>query len=248
MSKVTSCSERPGGITVTTSWDDGHVLDYRIGRLLEAYDLAGTFYVAPESAQLRPAERLGERGLRFLAEQFEIGGHTLSHRRLTELSPVEARHEVVAGKAALEKIVSEPLTSFAYPWGAFRPSDVEAVGAAGFRIGRTVRRFCITAPRAPLECGTTVHAYRHLVDTARLAADDEISYRDRVRFMTDWSALAIHLFDRVLETGDVFHLWGHSWEIDRFGDWDRLERVLEYIARRPGVRYVTNACLAADPS
>ena len=43
-----------------------------------------------------------------------------------------------------------------------------------------------------------------------------------------------------LEQGGVYHLWGHSWEVDARGDWGRLERVLGYIAGRPQVAYVAN--------
>ena len=47
-------------------------------------------------------------------------------------------------------------------------------------------------------------------------------------------------FDEMLKSGGVFHLWGHSWEIDQHKDWQRLEHVLQHIANREGVRYVTN--------
>ena len=47
-------------------------------------------------------------------------------------------------------------------------------------------------------------------------------------------------FDRCLDRGGVFHLWGHSWEIDARDDWRRLDRVLAYISGHPGVRYIRN--------
>ena len=34
---------------ITTSWDDGHPLDFRIAELLSEYRLRGTFYVPMES-------------------------------------------------------------------------------------------------------------------------------------------------------------------------------------------------------
>ena len=48
-----------------------------------------------------------------------------------------------------------------------------------------------------------------------------------------------------LRQGGTYHLWGHSWEVDARGDWQRLERVLEYVSRRHGVAYVANGALAA---
>ena len=38
-----------GAVFVTTSWDDGHVLDHKVANLLESYDLPGTFYVATQN-------------------------------------------------------------------------------------------------------------------------------------------------------------------------------------------------------
>jgi len=48
------------------------------------------------------------------------------------------------------------------------------------------------------------------------------------------------MFDKVMEDGGIFHLWGHSWEVDGHGDWEKLEDVLRYISRKKGVRYVVN--------
>ena len=55
----------------------------------------------------------------------------------------------------------------------------------------------------------------------------------------------MRLFDRVLNMGGVFHLWGHSWEISQHNQWAALERVLAYVAHRPGVRYLTNGAIPA---
>ncbi|CAO5181932.1 Polysaccharide deacetylase [Frankia sp. AiPs1] len=227
-------------VWVTTSWDDGHLLDHRVARLLAAYDLPGTFYVAPRSADIAPELRLGDRGVQELAERFELGGHTLTHRRLPEMSADEGRAEVVAGKDTLEQLIGAEITSFAYPWGAHGPDDLETVAAAGFTYARTVHRFDTTLPAHPLAARTTVHAYRHLSDLPRLAIRAEVTPRRRARLMAEWDALAIHLFDEVARTGGAYHLWGHSWEIDRFRSWKRLERVFEYISRRKDVRYVNN--------
>ena len=38
------------------------------------------------------------------------------------------------------------------------------------------------------------------------------------------------MLERTLREGGVFHLWGHSWEIEREHQWDRLEELLALIA------------------
>ncbi len=35
-----------------------------------------------------------------------------------------------------------------------------------------------------------------------------------------WRELACALFDHSLAHGGVWHLWGHSWEVERYGAWD----------------------------
>jgi peptidoglycan/xylan/chitin deacetylase (PgdA/CDA1 family) len=224
-------------LVVTTSWDDGHVLDLRIAQLLERYGLTGTFYIAPESIELQPRQRLTQHDVRSLATRFEVGGHTSTHRRLPSLSLPEASLDIRQGKEQLEQTIGSAIRSFAYPGGEYDERHVEVVRDAGFVFARTVRRYITTAPRDPLEAGTTVHAYRHWRDVAVLAR------RARPRQLWNWDDLAIALFDQTLTTGGVFHLWGHGWEIDVRRDWKRLERVLDHTGGRPGVSYLPNGAL-----
>ncbi|WP_327066257.1 polysaccharide deacetylase family protein [Kitasatospora sp. NBC_01302] len=229
----------PPHVTVTTSWDDGHTLDPRLAALLERYRLPGTFYIAPRNREFTPAQRLSAAGIGELAERFEIGGHTLTHQRLPQLTDAAAAEEIRGGRAELEDIIGEPVTSFCYPRGEYTPGQVKLVEQAGFTLARTVRRSSLR-PGPALELDTTVNAYAHRVDAPlalRLAGGRP--WR-AARLFLAWDELAVHWFDRCLREGGVFHLWGHSWEVDARGDWARLERVLAHIADRPQVAYRTN--------
>src|SRR5664280_1352236 len=139
-----------GNVRITTSWDDGHVLDHKVANLLDTYDLPGTFYVAPRNVELRPRDRIGPRGARSLGERFEIGAHTRSHLRLPALSLAAAREEVVSGKAELEDILGQAVRSFCYPGGAYRPEHVALAREAGFTVARTVTHYA-TSASPPLE-------------------------------------------------------------------------------------------------
>ncbi|GAB7548894.1 hypothetical protein CS8_085910 [Cupriavidus sp. 8B] len=47
---------------------------------------------------------------------------------------------------------------------------------------------------------------------------------------------------RVAMTGGIFHLWGHSWELDSFGGWQVLEDFLRFGADYfPKENRVTNS-------
>lgn len=232
------------GLVVTTSWDDGHVQDVGLAELLEAAGVCGTFYVAPRSLEIDAGHRLSSAQVCDLSSRFEIGGHTLTHRRLPTLEPQAAQREIVDGKRELEDTIGAALQSFCYPGGEYDASHVEMVRAAGFRVARTVERFVTTAPTDLLRLGTAVHAYRHLVDVPMRHR----RLRDPRRALScwrNWDDLAIALFDQTRALGGVYHLWGHSWEVRARGDWGRLERVLRHIGRQPGVSYVTNGQLAS---
>jgi len=230
---------------VTTSWDDGHRLDPRLAALLDKYRLPGTFYIAPHNIEFDPADRLPPAGIRELAECFEIGGHTRSHQRLPQLPDAEAREEIRAGREELEDIVQRPVTSFCYPRGEYTPAHVRMAGELGFTLARTVRRSTLD-PGDPLRSATTVNAYAHRVDGPLALRLARLRPGRAARLYLRWDELAVRWFELCLRRGGVFHLWGHSWEVDARGDWHRLERVLAHISGRADVDYVPNSALAAQ--
>jgi peptidoglycan/xylan/chitin deacetylase (PgdA/CDA1 family) len=227
-------------VIITMSWDDGHVLDQRMADLLHTYGLKGTFYVAPRNEELPKWVRLRDRELCNLAAEFEIGGHTLSHVNLTKTPDREAAREINEGKDALEQVIGSSIRSFCYPYGAYDKRHPSMARSAGFSYARTIRRYITSAVLRPMEANTTVHACRHLCDLPAMLRLANGSAVRANRFYRNWDVLAMALFDEVLSAGGVYHLWGHSWEIERNRDWDRLERVLEYIGRRPRAQYVSN--------
>ncbi|MFJ3640251.1 polysaccharide deacetylase family protein [Streptomyces sp. NPDC090108] len=231
-------------VVVTTSWDDGHRLDPRLADLLDEHGVAATFYIAPRNIEFDAADLLPPSGVRELADRgFEIGGHTLSHQRLPLIPDAAAREEIEAGKSALEDITGGAVTSFCYPRGEYRPVHVRQAAQAGFTFARTVVRGSLGSGR-PMEAATTVNAYAHRVDVPlvlRMAAGHPVK---AARLYLNWEELAIHWFELCRREGGVYHLWGHSWEIDERGDWDRLKRVLAHIGGRADVRYVTNGQLS----
>jgi peptidoglycan/xylan/chitin deacetylase (PgdA/CDA1 family) len=226
-------------VVVTTSWDDGHELDTRLAELLRANDIPGTFYIASDNVEIEPRKRLSDDALRDIAADFEVGGHTMRHLPLTELSDADAREEMRAGKEKLEDVTGRPVTSFCYPLGQYRPVHVRLAGEVGFAVARTVRRSSLEMASA-LEMVTTVNAYQHLVDGPLALRLSRLRPWQAAKYYFNWDELAMRWFDLCLADGGVYHLWGHSWEVDARGDWARLTRVLEYISGRPGVRYVTN--------
>jgi peptidoglycan-N-acetylglucosamine deacetylase len=234
-------------VTVTTSWDDGHELDARLADVLNQLGFAATFYISPLSWEIPPRQRLSAPALREIAKGFEIGSHTLTHPRLTKLSAADAAREIQQGKDAAEQAVGLPVTSFCYPYGAYRAEHIDLVRAAGFRVGRTTRRFHTDGPADPLQLATTTHAARYKADVLLIARNSlSAGVGQAIKNWHNWDVMARHLFDQARAAGGVYHLWGHSWEIERHQDWARLRSLLEYIAGHDGIRFVTNGELERD--
>ncbi|WP_060583518.1 glycosyltransferase [Aeromonas schubertii] len=63
----------------------------------------------------------------------EIGGHTLTHPRLSQLSSDQQAHEIGENKRQLEALLGHPLLSFAYPYGDLNEGAKAQAIAAGYR-------------------------------------------------------------------------------------------------------------------
>lgn len=220
-------------LIVTTSWDDGSKLDLKLAELLERYDIKGTFYI-PKSYLDNP---LGKNEIRMLDKMHEIGSHTLSHVVLTVVSLEEARRQIDGSKRYLEELLGHRIYVLCYPKGCYSKDIKEVVRDCGFIAGRTCEHGSFDLPEDPYQWQITLHASNGSpLMSFRIWRRSGIP----VSSLLDWERRAKLLFDLALEKGGVYHLWGHSWELERKNEWDKLERVLEYLSHRDGVRYMTN--------
>ncbi|MGB9620052.1 MAG: polysaccharide deacetylase family protein [Armatimonadota bacterium] len=64
---------------------------------------------------------------------FEIGSHTMTHPRLTELSDADLNRELSDSKHVLEDLIGREVVAFSYPYGAYDYRVLAAVEAAGYR-------------------------------------------------------------------------------------------------------------------
>jgi glycosyltransferase involved in cell wall biosynthesis/peptidoglycan/xylan/chitin deacetylase (PgdA/CDA1 family) len=231
-------------VIVTTSWDDGHRLDLKLASLLKKYGIKATFYISPESREFPKAQRLTEADIRGLAKDFEIGAHTLTHPHLDRLDKADARREIVGSKKTLEKIIGQSVTSFCYPYGDYSAETKRLVREAGFHRARTVTRF-VTRSVDSFALGTSVDTFDHrkdgLMSVLRLCGRRPW----RVFRLRRWDNLAKEMFAQARQRGEVFHLWGHSHEIEAHHDWERLEALFQWLKEQPDVVFVSNADVPA---
>ena len=81
-------------LIVTTSWDDGSILDLKLGELLTKYGI-GIFYIPNYSNRVTTLQK---NEIRELASVHEIGAHSITHPHLTMIPQSEAKTEIEGSK------------------------------------------------------------------------------------------------------------------------------------------------------
>lgn len=242
-------------VTITTSWDDGHVLDLRVAELLDRYHLTGTFYIARDFLP----ERMSQHQLRELAQRHELGAHTLTHPVLTDVSLEQARDEIHGSKHWLQDVLGQEVTAFCYPKGAHNPDLQRIVAGAGYRMARTVEKFSLTTGTNPYAVPTTLQIYPYPLRplpqinvlrgwrtrlTPMLDALPTIrTYRLSPKTLFNWQALADSLLRVASQRNGIWHLWGHSWEIERYEMWQELDNIFHTVAALQDIEVATNTQL-----
>ncbi len=145
---------------ITTSWDDGHPLDFRVADLLTKYELPGTFYVPRTSEH----GTISEDQLRELSSAFEIGSHTLNHVDLNDAIEPVARKEIEDSKSWVEDNTGVPCQMFCPPKGRYSSRHLGLIRNAGFTGMRSVEFLSFAFPRTKAGIAvmpTTIQAHPH---------------------------------------------------------------------------------------
>ena len=235
----------------TTSWDDGHPLDLRVAELLAKYGLPGTFYVPGRG----PAQVMDGSAVRSLSAGFEIGAHTMTHGNLLAMNDEQVRSEMADSKRYVEDLTGRECATFAPPGGRFRHSHLALAAVAGFRGLRTVELMNLERPpmRGSLAVlPTTLQVFPHSPAAylrnavKRWRPGNVLTLLAHARG-ADLPRAAEALVAAAIARGGVFHLWGHSWEIEERGMWTTLERMFAVMrAERGRYRGVTNQELCEE--
>jgi len=230
-------------IIITTSWDDGNPLDVRIAELLEKYNMKGTFYV-PIRIGEHPV--MNATTLNGIAKNHEIGGHTVNHLRLNTLGMADAKYEISECKTMLQDKLGKKVEAFCFPGGKYSQRDINLIKEAGFLFGRTTRLLHTSSDTHQFLLDTSIQVYNyssiklttHCVKNLFLLpiAQNSFFYKENKNL----PKLAEVVMNRIMTTGGVFHLWGHSWEIEKYGLWREFEMVLKMLAFNQEIAYLNN--------
>lgn len=238
----------------TTSWDDGYALDLKVANILDTYGCKGTFYACPNKQHEK--DMLNESDIALLQERHEIGAHTLRHVKLTEVTALEAKTEIEMSKDWVEQITGTKCDMFCYPYGFNNPQVQTLVKNAGYKGARTTEQLMFvtedpfhmttTLQITPFPNRKTWSRWWHPLDPLgplRVRRKGLKKLGIKSRNLKTWLDLAINLFDYGLENNlPVFHLWGHSHEIEKYNMWHELELFLKHV-KDSNIECVTNVAV-----
>lgn len=225
---------------ITTSWDDGDVLDFKIAEYLEKYKIKGTFYIPKK---ISGKQVMSETEIIQLGQNFEIGGHTLNHTDLKKASKEKVAYEVAGCYKWIESLTGVKPISFCLPKGYYTKEVLTAVYATGFKLIRTTNLLY------PFEssklASTTLQVYEHTSFTLFKHLIKNGRYNSLKIWMQGGASnnllkMLDYYLNYILKYDGCLHIWGHSWEIEQKALWPMLERMLKEISGLRDVQYVEN--------
>lgn len=218
----------PGGKdkAFSLSYDDGVLQDIRFVSLLNRYGLKGTFNL--NSGLMRseftwihesgiPVTRLSESAARTLYAGHEVASHTLTHPYMESLSHGELLFQLTTDRRNLQELFGREIHGFAVPFLYYSREIAACVREAGFEYARISEETCDYSLPEDLYYwrGSKLH----------------------------WDADLEAFIDGFLETDRelaLCQLVGHTYDLDVYDMWDRMESIFRRISARTDIAPMTN--------
>ena len=221
----------PGGKkkAFNITYDDGVLQDERFVRLLNKYGIHATFHLNSglmdppftwmhESGQV--ITRLTPQAAKRLYSGHEIAGHSLTHPDFTDLPKEEILRQMAEDKQNLQQMFGCEVAGFGVPFDYFGPEAVDAARECGFSYARN--------------SGQT-HGYAPPYD------------------YFDWAVGVYHIdpnfepyidgFFKTKQELALCQIVGHSYDLDVYGMWGKMERLLARVAEDKDVACLTHGQL-----
>jgi peptidoglycan/xylan/chitin deacetylase (PgdA/CDA1 family) len=184
---------------------------------------------------------------RELIPGFEIGAHTLHHVDLTRVPDRTAWQEIADSKAWVEDNTGVSCMCFCPPLGRYGNLHLHMARKAGYLGLRSVEFLSLDFPRRQaglMLMPTTVQACQHRFSAFAKNAIRRMAFANLWRYViharaAEWPSMVESLLRHAVARGGVFHLWGHSWELQDSAQWQRLKDVLslmgDFVHQAPAV-------------
>lgn len=148
---------------VVVTFDDGFYAQYDAIPVLQKYNMKATFYLIVGGqlsnyciGLLRNNFSCGDAyfniaNIRNILPSgiIEIGSHTIDHPNLASMSEAEQWFQISTSKTFLENTFGKPVTTFAYPYGAYNGTTLTLISRAGYKTAVTTNPGIIQHPSQP---------------------------------------------------------------------------------------------------
>lgn len=221
----------PGGKAkaVTLSYDDCMEEDQELIDKLEKYDMKATFNLIPgwfaEEGTTYPEDETYRLVTEAQAKSMydhprvEVANHGNEHKYMTSLTSAEMVEDMILCRRALETLYNRQVRGMAYPYGWHNEELERVLQLCGITYCRTVESTCdFELPSNWLTWHPTCH---HDDKMLMELADQFIDMKD-------------------IELPKLFYVWGHTYEFERNGNWDRMDAFMKKISGREDIWYATN--------
>lgn len=201
-------------LKIISSWEDGSIFDFKMADLMKKYKIPTTFYWPSllESAKVTfdSSKKLTPKDCKKLAKKFEIGSHGATHQSLSKMTIAQLGHEITESRKALQDLTGQEINSFAYPKKSINSLTKALVKGAGYKSARSNVPTHLNAGDDPFEIKCTVQV-----------GIDRLEY-DNKSWELFWEEMA-----EKADENSVFHIFGSSWDVEQYNDWDHLETLLK---------------------
>lgn len=225
----------PGGRrkAFTLSYDDGIEQDRRLLRMLNRLGVKATFNLnsglmgqtGRVSAGKKEVDhnKIAAEDISSVYRGHEIAAHGLYHSSIYGMDPARCCYEILTCRQELEAMLGHPVTGYAYAFGSFDDTVLQAIRACGITYARTIRStHSFDIPQDFLTWDPTCHH------------DDEALGSLTEQFLDDGPYFSLY------SPAKLFYVWGHSYEFDQNDNWEHIEHFLEKVSGRDDIWYAAN--------
>lgn len=225
MSKIYKCFPQGKFKVLTMSYDDGKIPDKKLIKIFNDNGIKGTFHLNSGYMEKNDPDVTYSYGLRIPKEEIkevykghEVSCHTVTHPTIARCPMTQVISEVLEDRKALESIVGYSVRGLSYPNGSYNIDIENMLKHVGIEYSRIVGNSDnFDMPRNYYEWKATCHHNHNLIKLA-----DEFIELNKKQYMY------------------MFYVWGHSYEFERYNNWELIEEFAEKIGNKEDIWYATN--------
>lgn len=201
------------------SWDDGAKTDLRMAELMQKYNIPTIFYWPSKLGNHKNTGKaksfLSTEECKELSKNFEIGSHSMTHQFMNKLSIAKIANEIHESRKFWQDTTGQPIDSFAYPKNSLNSLTKALVKGAGYTNARTNNVGSLTP-------GDDLFSKKCTLQIAL----NRLEYNNK-----SWVLYADELMEKI-NADSIFHIFGCSWEVDVYKEWDRLEDLIKCLVAK----------------